>query len=305
METTILGRTGLEVSRLGVGLAQIGQYSLDEPEQAGRVLSAALDAGINFLDTAECYGNSEELIGETVGHRRNEFIIATKAGHVSGDYKGQPWTARTVTDGIERSLVRMKTDHVELVQIHAYDIPAPPPDEVLKAVLDARDAGKTRFVGYSGENEDAEWALESGHFDTLQTAFNLVDQRARQVLFERARSDGVGIIAKRPIANAAWGKAATAEAEGLAGTMAERARRARAMMELGPLRGAPEDPIALALGFVLAHDEVGTAIVGTANPEHMLANIEAIDRHLPISEEVVAELQSRFDRVGGDWPGID
>ena len=306
MQTTTLGRTGLEVSRLGAGLAQIGGLSLVEAKQAGRVLGAALDAGINFLDTAECYGNSEELIGKTVSHRRNDFILATKAGHVAGDYSGEPWTAQTVSDGVDRSLARMKTDHVDVVQLHAYDIPAPPPDDVLRAVSDARDAGKTRFLGYSGENEDADWAVRSGLFDTLQTAFNLVDQRARQGLFELAGSKGVGIIAKRPIANTMWGKTISSETgETVSPRNRERARRAAELLALGPIAGAPDDPIVLALGFVLGHEEVGTAIVGTGNPEHMVANIEAVEKSLPIAEEVVAELQARFDHVGQDWRSID
>ena len=81
MDTTMLGRTGLRVSSLGAGLVEIGQYSIDEAQQAGRILGAALDAGTNFLDTAECYAKGEELIGSTVGHRRDEFVLATKAGH--------------------------------------------------------------------------------------------------------------------------------------------------------------------------------------------------------------------------------
>ena len=305
MKTATLGSTGLTVGRLGAGLATIGGLSLGETDKAAWILSAALDAGINFFDTAECYGNSEELIGKTMAHRRDEIVLATKAGHVSTGRSGQPWTGPTVTDGIERSLTKLKTDHVDLVQLHAYDISTPPPDDVIQAVLDAKEAGKTRFLGYSGENEGAEWAVLSGLFDTLQTSFNLVDQRARQGLFERARSGGMGTIGKRPIANAVWGKAASDGDAGLSGTTLERLQRARAMLGLGRIAGAPEDPIVLALGFVLAHQEVHTAIVGTGSPEHMLANIAAVERSLPIPETVVAELHRRFDRLGKDWRAID
>ena len=310
MQTATLGRTGLEVSRLGVGLVQMGTLSLDEATRAGQILGAALDAGINFLDTAECYGNSEELIGKAVAHRRGEFVLATKAGHAVGGGSlrtaGGHWTAQTVRDSIDRSLVRLKTDYVDLLQLHADDISAPPPDDVLQAAVDARDAGKTRFLGYSGENEDAEWAVRSGLFDTLQTAFNLVDQRARHGLFELARSRGIGIIGKRPIANAMWGKAlSTAADRGLSENNRKRQERAKAMAALGPIPQVPEDSIALALGFVLAHDDVHTAIVGTRNPDHMRANIEVVENKLPIPEGVVAELRRRFDRLGRDWPAID
>ena len=306
METAILGRTGLQVSRLGLGLAAIGGYSVDEPQQAERVLNSALDAGITFLDTAECYGSSEELVGNAVSHRRSEYVLATKAGHVPRGSSGEPWTGETARDSIDNSLRRLKTDWVDLVQVHAYDIPAPTPDDVLRALADARDAGKTRFLGYSGENEDAVWALQTGLFDTLQTSFNLVDQSARHLLFKLAETNGVGIIAKRPIANAVWGKAVTGTgAETVSGTTKERLRRAQAILDMGPIAGAPEDPIAMALGFVLGNDEVATAIVGTRNPEHMLDNIRVLETRLPVPESVVAELQRRFDEIGRDWPGID
>jgi aryl-alcohol dehydrogenase-like predicted oxidoreductase len=305
MQMAALGRTGLEVSRLGVGLVEIGSLTPEDTATAERVLAGALDGGINFFDTAECYGTSEELIGKTVGHRRDEFVLATKAGHVSTGSTGEKWTGKTVRESIETSLRKLQTDYVDLVQMHAYDISIPLPDDVIQAVMDARDAGKTRFVGYSGENEDAEWAVKSGMFDTLQSAFNLMDQKARYGLFDLCRSNGVGFIGKRPIGNAVWGKALMSdENPGLAGTNAERFRRAKLMQEEGPIPGAPEDHVALALGYALAHEDVHTAILGTRSPEHMLSNIE-IANAPPLSPETVEELHRRHDRLGKDWPAID
>ena len=110
MEMVTLGKTGLRVSRLGVGLVEIGvQLSEGETELAGRVLNTALDGGINFLDTAECYGISEDLIGQTVSHRRSEFILATKAGHPSYGTDWPRFTGDTVRRNIERSLRRLRT----------------------------------------------------------------------------------------------------------------------------------------------------------------------------------------------------
>ena len=97
METAILGRTGLRVSRLGAGLFEIGRYPVDEPQHAERILNSALDAGVNFLDTGECYMNSEELIGNAVPHRRDEYVLATKAGHVP-----QGMSAEGVPDCLEQ-----------------------------------------------------------------------------------------------------------------------------------------------------------------------------------------------------------
>ena len=306
MEAVPLGNTGLMVSRLGAGLVEIGRgRSPDAVEKAERILNAALDAGINFLDTAECYGWSEERIGLTIAHRRREYILATKVGHVPTGMSGTPWTAEAVRDSIEHSLAVMKTDYVDLVQVHAFDAPHPPPDDVLRALQDARDAGKTRFLGFSHENEEADWAVESGLFDTLQTAFSLVDQRARYGLFQRAREHGMGIIVKRPIANAVWGKHLVEGYYSSDGVADQLLKRARLMQQTGPIAGAPDDAIEMALGFVLAHDAVDTAIVGTRNPDHMLANIETVEKRLPLDEAVVAELDRRFDHVGKDWPSID
>jgi aryl-alcohol dehydrogenase-like predicted oxidoreductase len=291
METAILGKTGLKVSRLGAGLAEMG--SLANVSVAGRLLDSALDGGINFLDTAACYGNSEEWIGQTISHRRQEYILATKAGHVVEGYEGEEWTAQTVLDSIERSLKRMRTDYLDLVQLHSCGVEVLEQGEVIQALLDARQGGKVRFIGYSGDGEAAKWAIESGQFDTLQTTFNLIDQSARLERIPAARVKGMGIIAKRPIADAAWEAAVSSD------RVREGYRQsAQKMIEMGPIPQAPRDPILLALGFVLAHEEVDTAIVGTRNPDHMKTNIELVEKELPILQEVVEELHHRFSRVG-------
>ena len=206
MITNALGKTRLEISRLGLGLAEIGEkHSLDATETTRELFDNALDVGINFLDTAACYGISEELVGAAASHRRSEFILATKAGHFVPRGEGEDWTAEVVTTSIERSLARMKTDYLDLVQLHSCSVEILERGEVIAALQQARDAGKTRFVGYSGDNQNAEWAVNSGLFDTLQTSFNLVDQRPRTRLLPSARKKGMGIIIKRPIANAVWG----------------------------------------------------------------------------------------------------
>ena len=292
MEMRILGRTGLKVSRLGAGLAEMGfQLSLADEVVASRLLNVALDGGINFLDTAACYNVSEELIGRTIAHRREEYILATKAGHVRGEYEGEEWTAKTVRNSIDRSLTRMRTNYVDLVQLHSCSVDVLERGEVIQVLLDAKQAGKTRFIGYSGDNEAARWAIESGHFDTLQTSFNLVDQGPRKESLPLAKAKGMGVIIKRPIANAVWGAP-------LGSSRQEYRRRARRMADMGPIPGAPQDSILVALGFTLAHDEVDTAIVGTRDPEHMKTNIELAESALPIPAEVVEELHRRFDRLG-------
>ena len=310
MQRAVLGRTGLEVSRLGAGLVQIGRLDVGS---AGRVLNEALDGGVTFLDTGECYGRSEEFIGRTIAHRRAEFVLATKVGHavdresrpVGVDPEGnRSWTADTMRESIDRSLRRMKTDCVDLLQVHAYDTTWPPDDDVLQVLLDAKQTGKVRFLGYSQEGSHAELAVRSGIFDTLQVSFSLIDQRPRLGLLALARNESVGIIAKRPIANAAWGQAPTDD--GKSSSRANAQRTVAKLMEAhGPIPGAPEDSVALSLGFVLAHPEVATAIVGTGNPNHMRHNISIVENQLPLPSETVEELTRRYDHLGWAWEGME
>jgi hypothetical protein len=295
MENRQLGKTDLVIRRIGVGLAEIGyELTMADASVASKVLNTALDNGINFFDTSACYGISEELIGRTVAHRRDEFVLATKAGHVTGDYEGQAWSAQTIEDSIDRSLTRMKTDHLDLVQLHSCDVGVLERGEVIRALQDAREAGKTRYIGYSGDNEAAVWAVESGIFDTLQTSFNLVDQRARKDLFSIVEE--MGVIAKRPLANAVWGCETCPSSYDN-----PYFRRAQKMEEIGPIPGAPNDPILLALGFVLAHDAVDVAITGTSNADHLRSNIEMVKNDLPINQRAVEELHRRFEELGQDW----
>ncbi len=295
MELRTLGKTGLEVSRLGVGLAEIGGLDLNEAKRAAEVLNIALDNGVNFLDTAACYDNSEALIGRTIAHRRDEFVLATKAGHVADGYEGESWTAETIRDSIERSLKRMRTDHLDIVQLHTCSVEVLERGEVVEALQEAKEAGKTRFIGYSGDNESARWAVESGLFDTLQTSFNLVDQNARLYLFGPAKELDMGIIVKRPIANGVWGAASSPSS--YAASYFERAQK---MQALGSLPDAPDNGILLALGFAFAHKAADTFIVGTRNPDHMRTNIEWVNNRPPIPEETVAELHRRFERLAED-----
>jgi hypothetical protein len=301
METRLLGKTGLTVSRLGIGLAEIGfELTLEEVNHAATVLNTALDGGITFLDTAACYDISEELIGRTIAHRRDEYVLATKAGHVTGGYQGEPWTAQTVRDSIDRSLVRMRTDYVDIVQLHSCGVDVLERGDVIRALQEARHVGKTRFIGYSGDNAAALWAVQSGLFDTLQTSFNLVDQNARLYLFGPAKAQGMGIICKRPIANGVWGAAKTPSPYA-----ADYFARAQQMAALGPLPDAPADRIVTALGFAFAHEAADTFIVGTRNPAHLAANLAQVTTQLPIAPETVAELQRRFEALGQSWGQLE
>ena len=304
MQKVPLGKTGLEVSRLGVGLAEIGyELSFDEINQAKDVLNAALDSGINFLDTAACYSISEELIGRAVSQRRDEYVLATKAGHVADGYKGEAWSYQTVADSVDRSLKRLNTDHLDIVQLHSCGIDVLERGDAIRALQDAKAAGKLRHVSYSGDNENAQWAVDSGLFDTLQTSFNLTEQGARTSgLLEKAKARGMGVIIKRPIGGGTWARARRGE-ETPRGYDNEYLRRAKEMAADGPLPEEPEDPILLVLGFTLGQPEVDVAIVGTKNPAHMASNIRMVEEELPVNAAAIAELRKRWDAraEGSGW----
>jgi aryl-alcohol dehydrogenase-like predicted oxidoreductase len=308
MEYRTLGKTGLEVSRLGAGLSEIGQeLSLDETEQAGQVVNTALDNGINLLDTASCYVNSEEFVGATVAYRRDDYVLATKAGHATSIREGRnpdiDWTYDTIAMSIDRSLERMKTDHIDIVQLHSCSQEILERGDVIRALQDARGAGKTRFIGYSGDNAEALWAVESGLFDTLQTSFNLVDQRARRELLPKAVKQGMGVLIKRPMGNGTWG--ADPERPNRTAQWNRMLPRAQAMEAIGPLPGAPDDRIELSFGFTLSYDAVDVALTGTKNPRHMASNLELFERGISLDAETVTELESRFDRLDEDWVQLE
>ena len=277
MQTVPFGKTGFNTSRLGVGLSEIGsQLSISDQDQASDVLNTALDSGINFLDTSACYGISEQLVGKGISHRRDDYFLATKAGHVALGYEGEAWTYQTVVDSIDRSLRLLQTDHVDLVQLHSCEIDVLEKGDVIRALQEAEQAGKTRFIGYSGDNDAAHWAVDSGLFASLQTSYNLVEQRARtSKLLEKATANGMGTIIKRPIAGGVWGKSR-------------------------PEAGI-DDGILTALGYTLGDSNVSVAIVGTTNPSHMATNIKQIDNDLPIPDSVIVELNRRFEELDTDW----
>src|SRR5918998_4802652 len=211
VERRVFGQTGLEVSVLGFGGSEIG-YEQATPETVERLLGAALDAGLNVIDTAECYLESEELIGRAVSHRRADYHLFTKCGHASG--LGHPdWHPRLLAESIERSLRRLRTDHLDLIQLHSCSADVLREGAVVEVLRRAREQGKARFIGYSGDGADALFAVESGAFDTPQTSVSIADQEAIELTLPLARERRMGVVAKRPVANAVWRSASRPDNE--------------------------------------------------------------------------------------------
>ena len=170
MKNNTFGKTGANVSKLGLGLAQVGfQLGFDGFKEADRILNFSLDNGINFLDTAAMYIDSESIVGKSVGHRREEYFLATKAGTGRTTSPDSEWTYEKIKTSVEKSLKNLKTDVIDLVQLHSCETHLLEQGDVIRALQDCKIEGKTRFIGYSGDNEAADWAVRSNLFDTLQT----------------------------------------------------------------------------------------------------------------------------------------
>ncbi len=294
MERRQLGRTGLEVSALGFGGAEIG-YQDAALATVKRLLGSALDAGLNVIDTAECYAGSEELIGKAVGHRREHFHLFTKCGHAAG-LPGADWDPETLRLSIDRSLARLGTDRVDLMQLHSCDEAALRRGDVVAVLREAQEAGKVRFLGYSGDRDAARYAVECGAFDTLQTSLSIADQQPIDLTLPLALEKGMGVIAKRPLANAAWTKAALPE-DDYAYDYAQR------LKTLGYDFLSTGDAVSVALRFTLAQPAVATAIVGTQNPDRWGKNAALLDAG-PLSPTQVEAIRARWrEAAAPDWTG--
>lgn len=304
VERRAFGKTDMEVAVLGFGGAEIGYEGTDQATVA-KLLNAALDAGLNVVDTAECYVDSEVAIGDAIGSRRKEFYLFTKCGHVQPDgSRGANWTKDGVLKSIERSLARLKTDAVDLVQLHSCSLEELERGECIEGLEEARKQGKTRYIGYSGDSLAAKWAVECGRFDSLQTSINVADQECVELVLPLAKQRNMGVIAKRPIANVAWRYDAKPE-NGYHETYWNRLSELSYPWASGDARkvDGPNGAVGTAMRFTAMQPGVSVLIVGTTKPERWKQNAELLAAG-PLSKEVHAAIRARWKEVAKpDWTG--
>jgi aryl-alcohol dehydrogenase-like predicted oxidoreductase len=297
-----LGRTGLEVTVLGYGAMELRGAGPRNPRplpegEAGRVLNAVLDAGINFVDTSIDYGQSEELIGTHIGHRRDEYLLATKAGC--------PWDPTTLAQappgplphdfsaghiraGVERSLRLLKTDHLDLVQLHMSPSAATIQSEgAIETLKTLQDEGKIRFLGSSSIIPNIWDHLDLEVFDAFQIPYSALERDHEEAIAE-AHRQGVGVIVRGGVAKGgprpdrpgqrkfwdAWDEA-----------------------KLSELLDAGQSPVELVLRYTLSHPGLSTIIVGTASVDHLADNIAQASKG-PLPRDVYLEVTQRLDAVG-------
>lgn len=296
METRRYGNTDMNVSVLGFGGAEIGRDT--SATDVKRLFDSAFAAGLNVIDTAECYGDSEELIGQTVADRRSEYYLFTKCGHAAG-MDGPDWDVAMLTAQIDRSLQRLRTDYVDVIHLHSCRLEILRDGGVIEVLQKAKQAGKTRYIGYSGDGEAAKWAVESGLFDSLETSVNVADQQAIELTLPIAAERGMGVIAKRPIANAAWVTGQLPES-----TYAQPYWYRLQDLQYDFLNLPTVESIGHALRFTLAVPGIHTAIVGTNKPDRYQSNANVAAQG-PLPKDAYDAIRSRWQTVvKPDWVGL-
>lgn len=307
MRRTTLGRTGLEVSIMGLGgggPSRLGQTSRKTQEESQAIVREAIDGGINVFDSSESYG-TEAILGSVLNDvRRDEVVICTK---IHGGVLGRPKTLEEVETSLDHSLGNLQTDHLDVYMIHAvapdrYDVIV---SEVLPALQKMKEKGKIRFIGitevFNGDRGHAmlQRAVADDFWDVIMVGFNILNTCARERVLRRAKEQNAGVFNMFAVRRALRDMAAVDEyicrhiAEG---KLDDRAlgliELARALIDAGECRTLPE----LAYRYCLHESGIDCVLTGTGSVEHLRENLRAAEMP-PLSEG----FRSRLDAIIGDW----
>lgn len=301
LPTRTLGRTGLDVTVLGFGAMELRganhPYRNSRPidaTQSERILNLVLDSGINYIDTSIDYGASEESIGTFIAHRRDEYFLASKCGcwagepppgYTASDRLPHVFSRENIVAGVEQSLRRMKTDHLDVIQFHMSPTKADLEKEgAIETLFDLKNEGKVRFIGSSSTLPDLSDLSDLGVFDVFQIPYSALDREHEEAISDAAAA-GAGTVIRGGVAKGApgegtgsndvWGRWSDANLDEVAEGM-----------------GRTE----FMLRFTLSHPDLSTTIVGTMNPDHLAQNIE-VARKGPLPEDVYTEAKRRLSDI--------
>ena len=304
IETRPLGRTGTDVTILGYGAMELrGEPrgpAIDDAD-AGRVLGAVLDGGINLIDTSVDYGRSEELIGRYLSHRRDEFFLASKCGCPTEFPADVPppyphdYSQRNVRADVEQSLRRLRTDRLDLVQVHmSPSRQALEENHTVETLRELQREGKVRFIGMSGILPDLADHLAMNVFDAFQIPYSAV-QRDHESLIARAAELGAGTLIRGGAARGA----ASAEKNWRTGPLTQQPGLGRWNWETAGIEDLLDEagipPMEFVLRFTLSNPGLSTTIVGTANPAHLAGNIATAEKG-PLPPDLYEAARKRLPR---------
>jgi aryl-alcohol dehydrogenase-like predicted oxidoreductase len=304
LPTAVLGRTGATVSKLAYGAMELrgpvpGFVGREiDPADAKTILNAVLDAGIDLIDTSPDYGRSEELIGEFISDRRSDYFLASKCGCAvnppPGERPPHVFTRANVRAGVEQSLRRMKTDHIDLVQFHISPSRAElEANDSIAELVELKREGKIRFIGMSGVLPNLTDHIAMGVFDAFQIPYSALE-REHEGSIHAAAAAGAGTIIRGGVA-----RGLPVSPDEVLARLPEQHRQAFAKRrdlwdEAGldaVLDGATR--MEFMLRFTLSHPDMTTTIVGTANPKHLADNVAAAKKG-PLPADQYAEAKRRL-----------
>ncbi|MGJ9413685.1 aldo/keto reductase [Aeromicrobium sp. CF4.19] len=318
MQYRPLGRTGVQISSLALGAMNFGQIGRTTQDEVTAIVGAALDAGVNVVDTADVYsgGQSEEMLGKALAGRRDEVVLATKASLPMGqDINHRGGSRRWLTTAVEASLRRLDVDHIDLFQMHRWD-PTTSDDETLATLTDLQRAGKIRYAGSSTfpayRIVQAQWvASERRHtrYVTEQPGYSILQRGAEAHVLPVAEEYDMGVLVWSPLASG-WLSGAVREGQEIATSRSsfmtsrfdldDPQNRAK-LDAVEKLVAVADDAgltlIQLALGFVTAHRGVTAALIGPRTMEHLDSQLAAAD--ITLSGDVLDAIDAIVP------PGVD
>ena len=298
MQYRTLGRTGVQVSTLALGAMNFGAIGRTSQDDATAIVDAALEAGINLIDTADMYGQgeSEELVGKAIAGRRDDLVLATKATMPMGDERNHQGSSRRwLVTALDDSLRRLGVDHVDVYQIHRWD-PSTSDEETLSALTDLQRAGKIHSFGSSTfpayRIAQAQWAAREHHLSryvTEQPSYSILQRGIEAHVLPVTEEYGLGVLAWSPLASG-WLSGAVRAGQEISTsrsvfaperfdtTLPYNQARLDAVEQLAKVADeAGLTLIQLALGFVTAHPAVTSALIGPRTVDHLHSQLAAAD----------------------------
>ena len=278
--------TNLKVGRFGIGTGS-GSWRKNNPDQkeVDEMLSTMLDNGSNFIDTSADYNDSEIKIGKVLKNNRKDFVVLTKCGHKMPGITGEEWSEKLIKQSINRSLKRLQTDYLDIVLLHSCDMEILKKGEALGALCDLVKEGKIRYVGYSGDNEELEFACQLPDVSVLELSLNVVDM-ANAPNISKIQQNNKGIIIKRTVCNGAWkGKRQYSEIKEYASEYADRIDKIGIKpSSIGWKSNSDKNWVEMNVEFVLAHG-VDVINIGTSKLEHLKEDLDIVNSYKGIDDD--------------------